>query len=52
MCARMGDVAGHLTYRPLQLEDWMKQGKLNNVAVGEPSVNERDLLSFLEAQKQ
>ena len=32
------------------LEDWMKQGKLNQVAAGEPVVNERDLLSFLEVQ--
>jgi len=30
-----------------QLEEWMKQGKLNNVAPGEPGVDEADLLSFL-----
>jgi phenylalanine-4-hydroxylase len=29
------------------LEQWMKQGRLNNVAPGEPAVNERDLESFL-----
>jgi phenylalanine-4-hydroxylase len=29
-----------------QLESWMKAGKLNNVAPGEPAVNETDLLSF------
>src|SRR6202158_955429 len=32
-----------------QLEKWMKAGKLNNVAPGEPGVNEHDLQSFLEA---
>jgi phenylalanine-4-hydroxylase len=31
------------------LEKWMREGKLNNVAPGEPFVNERDLQSFLEA---
>ena len=29
------------------LEQWMKAGKLNNVAPGEPAVNEADLNSFL-----
>ena len=29
----------------------MKQGKLNNVAAGEPGVNEEDLKSFLERQR-
>jgi phenylalanine-4-hydroxylase len=33
-----------------QLEAWMKAGKLNNVAPGEPSVNEEDLKSFLHAE--
>lgn len=33
-----------------QLEDWMKEGKLNNVAPGEPGVAEADLKSFLHAQ--
>lgn len=32
-----------------QLEAWLKAGKLSNVAPGEPSVNERDLKSFLHA---
>ena len=27
----------------------MKQGKLNNVAPGEPAINEADLKSFLRA---
>ena len=31
-----------------QLESWMKAGKLNNVAPGEPAVNEGDLESFLK----
>jgi phenylalanine-4-hydroxylase len=32
-----------------ELEQWMKAGKLNHVAPGEPAVNEVDLQSFLEA---
>lgn len=31
-----------------QLERWMREGRLNNVAPGEPGVDERDLNSFLE----
>jgi phenylalanine-4-hydroxylase len=31
-----------------ELERWMRAGKLNNVAPGEPEVNERDLKSFLQ----
>ena len=31
------------------LEQWMKDGRLDNVAPGEPVVNEQDLKSFLEA---
>lgn len=34
-----------------ELERWMKAGKLNNVAPGEPSVNEKDLKSFLQAER-
>jgi phenylalanine-4-hydroxylase len=30
-----------------QLEKWMRTGKLNNVAPGEPSLSEQDLKSFL-----
>jgi phenylalanine-4-hydroxylase len=33
------------------LEKWMRVGKLNYVAPGEPEVNERDLKSFLHATK-
>jgi phenylalanine-4-hydroxylase len=32
-----------------QLEQWMKDGKLNNVSGGEPGVSEADLASFLNA---
>jgi phenylalanine-4-hydroxylase len=31
------------------LEQWMKQGRLNHVAPGEPAVDEADLKSFLDA---
>ncbi len=32
-----------------ELERWMRDGKLDNVAPGEPSVSEADLKSFIEA---
>jgi phenylalanine-4-hydroxylase len=32
-----------------QLESWMREGKLNNVAPGAPEIDEHDLQSFLEA---
>jgi phenylalanine-4-hydroxylase len=32
-----------------RLERWMREGRLNHVAPGEPEVNEADLKSFLEA---
>src|SRR5262249_33166265 len=32
-----------------ELEQWMKEGRLSNVAPGEPEVNESDLQSFLGA---
>jgi phenylalanine-4-hydroxylase len=32
-----------------QLERWMREGRLNNVAPGLPEIDERDLRSFLEA---
>jgi phenylalanine-4-hydroxylase len=35
-----------------QLELWMKQGKLGNVAPGEPGIKEEDLKSFLDASKE
>jgi phenylalanine-4-hydroxylase len=39
----------HLFSLVEELERWMRAGKLNNVARGEPVVNEQDLKSFLEA---
>lgn len=33
-----------------QLVKWMREGRLNNVAPGEPEVNEADLRSFLHAE--
>lgn len=37
----------HLFSEVDKLEKWMRAGKLNNVAPGEPEINERDLQSFL-----
>jgi phenylalanine-4-hydroxylase len=31
-----------------KLEDWMREGKLSNVAPGEPHVSESDLASFIQ----
>lgn len=39
----------HLFHLVDQLERWMREGKLDNVAPGAPEVNEQDLRSFLEA---
>jgi phenylalanine-4-hydroxylase len=39
----------HLFHLVGCLEQWMKLGKLNNVAPGEPAVEEHDLQSFLDA---
>jgi phenylalanine-4-hydroxylase len=39
----------HLYSLVAELERWMKAGKLNHVAPGEPAVNEIDLQSFLDA---
>ncbi|MBV8864842.1 MAG: phenylalanine 4-monooxygenase [Acidobacteriaceae bacterium] len=43
------DSFDHLFGLVEELERWMRSGKLNNVAPGEPVVNEQDLASFLEA---
>ena len=43
------DSFDHLYSLVDELERWMKAGKLNHVATGEPDVNEVDLRSFLEA---
>jgi phenylalanine-4-hydroxylase len=39
----------HLFYLVGRLEQWMKEGRLNHVAPGEPGVEEADLQSFLDA---
>jgi phenylalanine-4-hydroxylase len=43
------DSFDHLFSLVSELEEWMKEGKLNHVAPGEPGVNEEDLRSFLTA---
>jgi phenylalanine-4-hydroxylase len=40
----------HLFSEVDRLEKWMTEGRLDNVAPGEPLVNEADLRSFLEAE--
>jgi phenylalanine-4-hydroxylase len=40
----------HLFSEVDRLEEWMTEGRLDNVAPGEPLVNEEDLRSFLEAE--
>ncbi|HME10029.1 MAG TPA: hypothetical protein VKG25_23425, partial [Bryobacteraceae bacterium] len=42
------DSFDHLFHLVDQLEQWLRAGKLNNVAPGEPAVNEADLRSFLQ----
>ncbi|HSZ83614.1 MAG TPA: phenylalanine 4-monooxygenase, partial [Polyangia bacterium] len=39
----------HLYALADELEDWIVQGRLDDVAAGEPAVSESDLRSFLEA---
>lgn len=39
----------HLFQMVDRLEQWMREGRLNNVAPGEPAIREADLESFLEA---
>jgi len=43
------DSFDHLYSLVDELEHWMRAGKLNNVAPGEPAVSQVDLQSFLEA---
>ena len=45
------DSFDHLFSLVDRLEKWMKEGKLNHVAPGEPGVNESDLKSFLDAAR-
>ena len=44
------DSFDHLFSLVDELENWMRAGKLNNVAPGEPIVSESDLRSFLYRQ--
>lgn len=44
------DSFDHLFGLVNRLEEWMKEGKLNNVAPGEPEVSPEDLRSFLHAE--
>ncbi len=44
------DSFDHLFDEVNRLEQWMKDGKLDNVSPGEPKVNEEDLKSFLNAE--
>jgi phenylalanine-4-hydroxylase len=37
----------HLFHLVGELENWMREGRLNNVAAGEPIVSEKDIESFL-----
>ena len=39
----------HLYSEVDRLEQWVREGRLNNVSPGEPEINEHDLKSFLEA---
>jgi phenylalanine-4-hydroxylase len=43
------DSFDHLFELVDRLEQWMRQGRLDNVAPGEPEVSEADLASFLQA---
>jgi phenylalanine-4-hydroxylase len=43
------DSFDHLFELVDRLEKWMREGRLNNVAPGEPEVNEHDLASFVRA---
>ncbi len=46
------DSFDHLFELVGELERWMRAGKLNHVAPGEPALSERDLASFLHASQQ
>ena len=45
------DSFDHLFALVSELEVWMRAGKLNNVAPGEPILSDRDLSSFLYASR-
>jgi phenylalanine-4-hydroxylase len=44
------DSFDHLFSLVDELEEWLKDGKLNNVAPGEPHVGDADIESFLTAK--
>jgi phenylalanine-4-hydroxylase len=44
------DSFDHLFSLVDRLEKWMREGKLNNVAPGEPEIGENDLKSFLNSE--
>jgi phenylalanine-4-hydroxylase len=46
------DSFDHLFELVNQLERWMREGKLDDVAPGTPEINERDLRSFLDASSR
>jgi phenylalanine-4-hydroxylase len=43
------DSFDHLFHLVGELEQWMKDGKLDNVSPGEPEMGETDVKSFLDA---
>lgn len=45
----VADSFDHVFEQVDRLEKWMREGKLDNVAPGEPLINEEDLQSFLDA---
>ncbi len=45
------DSFAHLFDLVSALEHWMKEGKLNNIAPGEPVISKSDIVSFLNAQR-
>lgn len=45
----IADSFDHLFNEVGRLEQWMKEGKLNNVSPGEPHIGEADLKSFIDA---
>jgi phenylalanine-4-hydroxylase len=47
----VADSFDHLFREIDRLEEWMKNGKLNNVSPGEPEINDADLESFLTAKR-
>lgn len=46
------DSFDHLFELVGELEQWMRQGRLDNVSPGEPAISEPDLRSFLEASEK